>query len=57
MTDAVWQRPITELARRVAARTLSSTELVDAYLDRIARLDGDLKSFVCVSPAVRDAAP
>ncbi|GJE13873.1 amidase [Methylobacterium longum] len=56
MTDAVWQRPITELARRVAARTLSSTELVDAYLDRIARLDGDLKSFVCVSPAVRDAA-
>lgn len=56
MTDAVWQRPITELARRVAARTLSSTELVDAYLDRIARLDDDLKSFVCVSPAVRDAA-
>lgn len=56
MTDAVWQWPITELSRRIAARQLSSAELVGAYLARIERLDGDLKSFVRLSPTARDAA-
>ena len=56
MTDAVWQLPITELARRIAARQLSSAELVGAYLARIERLDGDLASFVSLSPAALDAA-
>ena len=56
MSDAVWQDPITAQARRIAARTLSSADLVDAYLDRIGRLDGDLKSFVHLSPGARDAA-
>ncbi|MGH1570668.1 amidase [Methylobacterium sp. P31] len=56
MTDAVWQWPITELSRRIAARQLSSAELVGAYIDRIARLDGDLMSFVRLSPTARDAA-
>ncbi|MCJ2086489.1 amidase [Methylobacterium sp. E-005] len=49
MTDALWSLPITELARRIAGRSLSSVELVGACLDRIERLDGDLQSFVCLS--------
>ncbi|MEL6063910.1 MULTISPECIES: amidase [unclassified Methylobacterium] len=56
MTDALWQLPITELARRLAARNLSSVELVGAALDRIRRLDGDLQSFVCLSSTALDAA-
>lgn len=56
MTDAVWQRPITELARRIAARELSSAELVGAYLDRIARLDGEIGSFARLSATALDAA-
>lgn len=56
MTDALWQWPITDLAPRIAARQLSSAELVESCLDRIQRLDGDLNSFVCLSPAARDAA-
>ncbi|MGT2478580.1 hypothetical protein ACU4GR_06155 [Methylobacterium oryzae CBMB20] len=55
-TDAPWQLPITELARRIAARELSSAELVGACLDRIARLDGALNSFVHLSPGALDAA-
>lgn len=56
MTEALWQAPITELARRIAAREVSSVELVGAYLDRIARLDGALKSVVHLSPTALDAA-
>ena len=56
MTDALWQRPITDLAPRIAARQLSSAELVESCLDRIERLDDDLNSFVCLSPTARDAA-
>ena len=55
-TDAIWQAPITELARMIAAREVSSAELVGASLDRIARLDGALNSFVHLSPAALDAA-
>jgi aspartyl-tRNA(Asn)/glutamyl-tRNA(Gln) amidotransferase subunit A len=56
MTEAVWTLPITELARRIAARQLSSAALVTACLDRIARLDGALQSFVHLAPAALDAA-
>lgn len=56
MTDAVWSLPITELSRRIAARELSSVELVQTYLDRIERHDGDLQSFVCLSSTALDAA-
>ncbi|MGU3468489.1 amidase [Methylobacterium sp. C33D] len=55
-TDALWQAPITELARRIAAREVSSAELVGACLDRIARLDGTLSSFVHLPAAALDAA-
>lgn len=37
--DDIWFLPVAELARRLAARTLSSVELTRACLDRIDRLD------------------
>lgn len=39
-----------DLARRVRAGDVSSRELVDLYLERIERLDGDLNSHVHVVP-------
>src|SRR6266404_1524910 len=40
--------PALELAARVRARELSSVELVELYLDRIARLDPELNAYVTV---------
>jgi amidase len=40
--------PAAEQARRVARREVSSVELVELYLDRIARLDPELNAFVTV---------
>ena len=37
------------LVAAVAARTVSPTELVDHYLDRIERLDGQIGAFVTVT--------
>ena len=47
----------TEQARLVAARELSSVELVEAYLRRIELLDGPLRSFVtvCADEALAEA--
>src|SRR5260370_1076463 len=39
---------IAEAARLIEKRELSPVELVDSRLDRIARLDGRLNSFICV---------
>ena len=39
---------ITEVAGRLASREISPVELTQAMLDRIAALDGDLKSYVTV---------
>jgi aspartyl-tRNA(Asn)/glutamyl-tRNA(Gln) amidotransferase subunit A len=41
--------PITELAARLRARTLSPVELTTALLDRIAALDGRLHAFIAVT--------
>ncbi|MCJ2073233.1 amidase [Methylobacterium sp. J-030] len=56
MADALRSLPITELARRIASRDLSSVELVGACLDRIARLDGALQSFVGLSESALETA-
>ncbi|MBS0220522.1 MAG: amidase [Proteobacteria bacterium] len=47
-----------EVAKRLKARTLSSVEVTRALLDRIAKVDRDLKSYAVVTPerALADAA-
>jgi aspartyl-tRNA(Asn)/glutamyl-tRNA(Gln) amidotransferase subunit A len=47
MTDLVWAS-VGELARLVAAKAVSPVEVVQAHLDRIAALDGTLKSYITV---------
>lgn len=45
--------PVTQLARWIETRKLTSTRLTQIYLDRIARYDGKLR---CVITVTRDAA-
>jgi aspartyl-tRNA(Asn)/glutamyl-tRNA(Gln) amidotransferase subunit A len=40
---------IAEAAKRIRARTLSPVELTDAYLSRIAEVDGQLSAFITVT--------
>jgi aspartyl-tRNA(Asn)/glutamyl-tRNA(Gln) amidotransferase subunit A len=42
--------PLTEAARRIEAGLLSPIDLTEAYLSRIARLDGGLGAYVTVTP-------
>ena len=48
VADLVW-KPLTELARLIAAKEVSPVEVVQAHLDRITALDGRLKSYVTVT--------
>lgn len=41
---------LTEVGRRIRARELSSVDVTRAMLDRIAQLDGQLKSYATVTP-------
>jgi aspartyl-tRNA(Asn)/glutamyl-tRNA(Gln) amidotransferase subunit A len=47
MADLVWSS-MGELARLVATKAVSPLEIVEAHLDRIAALDGTLKSYITV---------
>lgn len=47
MSELVW-KPISALARLIAAKDISPVEVVQAYLDRIDALDGTLKAFITV---------
>ncbi|HEY7653866.1 MAG TPA: amidase [Methylomirabilota bacterium] len=47
MTDLVWAS-MGELARLVASKAVSPLEVVRAHLDRIAALDGTIKSYITV---------
>ncbi len=47
MTDLVW-RSMGDLARLIAAKEVSPVEVVQAHLDRIASLDGQIKSYLTV---------
>ena len=42
-------KPITELAHLLRTHQISSSELTEAYLERVERLDGDLNSYVTVT--------
>jgi aspartyl-tRNA(Asn)/glutamyl-tRNA(Gln) amidotransferase subunit A len=50
------QLTIAEASRRIADGTLSSMALTEAYLERIAALDGELHSYVLVLPEAARAA-
>ena len=39
---------MTDLARMIATKAVSPVEVVRAHLDRIAALDGDLRSYITV---------
>lgn len=54
--DRPWVLPITALADAIRARALSPVDLLDAYLDRIAALDGRFQAYVHLSPTARQAA-
>ena len=47
MNDLVWKSMV-ELARLIKAREVSPVEVVQAHLDRIASLDGRLRSYITV---------
>ncbi len=47
MSELVW-KPVTELARMIAAKQLSPVDVVRAYLDRIEVLDGKLRAYITV---------
>ncbi len=47
MSELVW-KPITKLARMIAAKQVSPVEVVRVYLDRIEVLDGKLKAYITV---------
>ncbi|TCT03022.1 aspartyl-tRNA(Asn)/glutamyl-tRNA(Gln) amidotransferase subunit A [Tepidamorphus gemmatus] len=54
--DTPWALPITALAEATRAGRLSPVDLLDAYLDRIAALDGRYHAYVHLSQAARQAA-
>jgi amidase len=47
MTE-LWQRSATELAEAIRTREVSSREVVDAHLDRIEKVNGDVNAVVVV---------
>ena len=47
MSELCWTS-MTDLARMIATKTVSPVEVVQAHLDRIAALDGKLKSYITV---------
>lgn len=49
MDDELHHRSVTELAADIRQGKRTPTEVVDTYLDRIERLDGDLNAFITVT--------
>src|SRR5256712_5611484 len=47
MPDLVW-RSVTELSRMILTKEVSPVEVVRAFLERVAALDGKLKAFITV---------
>lgn len=56
MVDEVSLQPIEALAPLLEARELSPVELMQATLARVERIDGDLRSFVCLASDATDQA-
>jgi len=47
VNELIW-KPMTELARLIAAKEVSPVEVVQAYLERIEALDGKLRAYITV---------
>ena len=56
MSAELWARPIESLAPAIRDGKLSPVALTEACLDRIARLDDKLKSFICLAPDALEQA-
>jgi amidase len=56
MTDELWTRSARELARLIATKEVSSTEVLDAHLDRIASVNPQLNAVVRILDAEARAA-
>src|SRR2546428_14044899 len=56
MPDLVW-RSVTELSRMILTKEVSPVEVVRAFLERVAALDGKLRAFitVCADAALESA--
>ena len=55
--ENIWQLDATALVAAYGENRLTPTQAIDVSLDRIARLDGMLNAFCCLSPSARaDAA-
>lgn len=56
LEDAPWKAPISELSPAIRAGRLSPVSLLEAYLERIGRLDPTLASFVHINEGALDLA-
>jgi aspartyl-tRNA(Asn)/glutamyl-tRNA(Gln) amidotransferase subunit A len=54
--DPLWTQPISALAPEIRAGRLSPVTLLDAYLERIRQLDGQLAAFAHLADGARAAA-
>jgi len=54
--DPLWSASIAELSTVVRSGRLSPVTLLEAYLERIAKFDDELSSFVCMADGARQAA-
>ena len=48
----LWQLSVSEASRRLARREISSAELTEAFLERIAAVDGQLSTYITVTADV-----
>lgn len=56
IVDQPWSATITELAPAIRAGKLTSVDILEACLERIGQLDGDLAAFVHLNPNARALA-
>lgn len=48
-TDQLWQLSVAEASRLLAAKEISSVELTESFLDRIADVDGSMGAYITVT--------
>jgi aspartyl-tRNA(Asn)/glutamyl-tRNA(Gln) amidotransferase subunit A len=56
LANPLWTQPLSALSTEIRAGRLSPVTLLDAYLERIRQLDGQLSAFICLADGARAAA-